>query len=921
MIKKKRTPAVQLLMFRRHFRFHGWITDCLVPIIAMAWALSGQVAAGQETADPAPAISEFWPSAGQTMVLMFEDTDQGGAPLRMETSTDPARAGWREITEVEFFELGPGKYGAVVPMPDAVRACFYRLVRQSACRYDGILLLNEVVTDNESGIADEDGDRSDWVEIRNIGQEPVQLRDYCLSDDTGDATKWRFPAYSLPSGGHLLVFASGKDRRDAGAPLHTNFRLKTGLETVVLACPDGSVIDRIAPGPIPPDASVGRGPNDPIRWYLYPADAGSPGEPNPYAVSSGATIFVEAPAFSEPAGFYTQDCVLALINHSGSGTIRYTLDGSEPTTASAVYTEPILLQTTTVVRARKIDERGNRSAVSTRTYFLGASHDLAVLSLATAPQNFEFRDGYLYGIGDQLFDAQGNIKTSFPFYGSNAWEEREIVVNFEFFEPEGQEGFNMLAGLKIFGGWGSRGYPQKSMAVFARREYGFGKISHHVFPGLELDQFENLVLRNSGNDNQSTHQTMPRPPITEFSAPNSYGSYFVNGNYTLMRDALVQNICRELGLDMQGYRPAVLYVNGDYWGIYNIREKADEHLIAAHHGVATDGIDLIEGFGSAMAGSATYYNQMRDYFWSHDLADPQNYERVKEQYLEIDNFIDYHLSVLYCQNFDIGNIKCWRPRAPNGRFRWILFDQDYGFHLWPPEVFLPAMARDYSDYDNMFDFYTNPVGSSIVWPNSGGITLLLRGLLANPDFRSDFINRCADLLNSTFRSERVVDLISSMAAVIRPEIAPHLNRWSWPSLVARGFGTPHKPEDAPFSIDQWEANIQGLIDYAQARPDKMRQDLLEHFDMQNGTAELHVEVSPAGAGQVQVHSLTLGQFPWTGVYFVDLPPLVQARPAPGFRFQGWLINGAESTVGTDLLPEFNEGEILRLEAQFEPSTP
>ncbi len=144
---------------------------------------------------------------------------------------------------------------------------------------------------------------------------------------------------------------------------------------------------------------------------------------------------------------------------------------------------------------------------------------------------------------------------------------------------------------------------------------------------------------------------------------------------------------------------------------------------------------------------------MRDYFWSHDLAAPQNYERVKDQYLEstISSIIT---SVLYCQNFDIGNIKCWRPRVPNGRFRWILFDQDYGFHLWPPEVYLPAMARDYSDYDAYVRFYTNPVGSSISWPNSGGITLLLRGLLANPDFRSDFINRCADLLNSTFRSER-----------------------------------------------------------------------------------------------------------------------------------------------------------------------
>ena len=250
---------------------------------------------------------------------------------------------------------------------------------------------------------------------------------------------------------------------------------------------------------------------------------------------------------------------------------------------SASVTTRLTLSRTTVVRAVAF-EGTQASAEVARTFFIGTDHKLPVVSLAAAPGNFEFRNGVLYGMGSAL-SSSGQVLQNFPFSGSNAWKDREIEVSIELYEPNQQPAFQQRAGLKIYGGWGSRGYPQKSFALFARQKYGDGKINYQVFPDKPIDAFESLVLRNSGNDNQSTHQTAPRPPISVFGPAPSYGSYFVNSSFTLMRDAMMQQLIKDTGLDIQAYRPAVLYVNGDYWGLYNLREKMNEDYIVTNHGL------------------------------------------------------------------------------------------------------------------------------------------------------------------------------------------------------------------------------------------------------------------------------------------------------------------------------------------------
>lgn len=695
-------------------------------------------------------------------------------------------AAWNVESGAAIVELIQGEYEVTSPAAPGARSSYYRIIAFTS--EVAPLFINEVMSGNISTIRDSEGAYWDWIEIFNPSDEAVDLQGYGLSDDTSRPQQWTFPSTLIQPGSYVLVFASGLDRREPGKDLHASFKLDAGGESLLLTAPDGRTVDQAQVPALQSDQSAGRRPDGSDVWFVYAKATATPGRANSDA-SVGPVI--DPPQFTISENFFPRGTELTVgFKSPPTGqTIRYTTNGSPVTSASSLFSVPLVLKQTTVVRAAAFEET-RLSAEAVRTFFVGAEHDLPVISMAAPPGNFEFRNGYLYGMGNSVFDTNGQVRQTFPFSGSNAWKDREVEVSIEFYEPDHKLGFQQRAGLKIHGGWGSRGYPQKSFALYARQKYGQGKIKHRIFPDKAIDSFESLLLRNSGNDNQSTHQTAPRPPITAFGTTFSYGSYFVNCSFTLMRDAMMQRLLKEVDIDTQAYRPAVVYINGDYWGVYNIREKLNEDYVVANHGVEKGQVDVIDGYGSIMAGDATVYSAMRSFISTRDMRNDANYALVQQKYLNIDNFIDYHLAVIYFQNFDIGNVRCWRERTATGRFRWIVYDQDYGFNLWKPEVYLPAMARDYGDYDNMFKFYTAGSGTGTGWPNEGGRTLLLRRLLANDSFKQRFILRCADLLNGPFREETVVGTIEQMSAVIRPEIPQHLQRWGLGTTAATRLRSP-----------------------------------------------------------------------------------------------------------------------------------
>jgi len=209
------------------------------------------------------------------------------------------------------------------------------------------------------------------------------------------------------------------------------------------------------------------------------------------------------------------------------------------------------------------------------------------------------------------------------------------------------------------------------------------------------------------------------------------------------------------------------------------------------------------------------------------------------------------------------------------------------------------MRRD--DSDNRFDFHTNPVGSGTGWPNRGGRTPLLREMLESVEFEKRFVQRCADLLNTLFESERVLTRIDALAGGIRPEMARHLSRWSWQGIQSRAFGIAHKKKDEPLTVAHWEANVESMREFARERPEKLRQDLIEHFDLPGGFASVTLASSDLSKGTVQINTIALDDSPWTGTYFRNFPPTLTAQPKEGARFVRW-SGGSTSTSATIALP-------------------
>jgi hypothetical protein len=838
----------------------------------------------------------------QTLEITVASANQSEASFTVEfTPTLVPSPTWIAAEILERLPLANDQIQFRLNLPQS-NSGYFRLISQDPTDPPYSLLINEIMSNNQQSLADEDGDFSDWIELYNPSDRLILLDDLSLSDDATDLGKWKLPNVAIQPKGYLLVFASGKNRSLDTSPFHANFKISADGETILLTEGLNEIIDQVTLGRLENDESLGRANSKEIPWQVFGSGLTSPTQVNP---EEGSHPYIVAPQFAQQPGPQDSSLSFELLPPDPEHTIHYTTNGTPPNENSRIYQAPFPIAETTIVRAITIDQLSNRSTISTGTYFFDIDHSLPVISLVAAAENFVIRDGFLYGFGENMY-SNGNFTANFPYSGSNAWKDREIPASFELFDEDGSTRFQQDVGVKIFGGWGSRGYPQKSLAIFARSQYGRGKIRHPLFPNHDVKEFESIVLRNSGNDNQSTHHIPPRPPIGDFGPTQGNGSYFVNSTFTLFRDAMMQRLAANLDVDTQAYRPSILYLNGEYWGIYNLREKLNEHYVESHHAVPSDKVDLIEGYSQANAGSNRFYREAQSFVTRGNLSSDEVFEVVATKYINIPSFIDYHLSVIYFQNFDIGNIKQWRSQE-DGTFRWMLYDQDYGFNLWPKDIYLPAMARDFSDYDNMFDFYTNPEGSGNGWPNNSGRTRFLRRLLLNESFKTAFITRCLDLLNTHFSSPQVRETIQTMADQIRPEIPEHLARWSWDSLQARGHEAPFKKENEPLNIEHWERNVQELFDFGDARPSKLRNDLITHFDLDPTLSETTINASPNEGGIVWVNTVEVGTFPWTGTYLDSFPILLKAVPAEGYEFTEWAgdaepTNQLETTVTSSSTP-------------------
>lgn len=680
-------------------------------------------------------------------------------------------------------------------------------------------------------LADEDGEYSDWLEILNPDDAPYALTNCTLSDDPAFPAKWTLPSIWIGPGERLIVFASGKNR--LAGELHTNFKIAEEGEVLLFVDAQGQMLDLAHPGEVRADVSIGRAPHAGGAagdWgYLFASP--TPGAPNEGELCTG---YAATPAIDMPGGILSSAIWATVSDSSGTADlITWTYDGSIPEPDGTPVIDPIPIGTTVVLRARAFEAGKIPGRVVTASYLFVEDAEIPIISVVADPAHLFDEEIGIYAYGAEYDPA-------FPYYGANFWEPWERPANVEYFDPAGG-GFTIETGLRIHGNW-SRAYDQKSLRLHCSEAFGAKAIEYPIFEDCPVDRFERLILRNAGSD-------------------------FIRGQ---MRDALAQSPATGPEQDTQAYRPARVYLNGEYWGLYNIRERQDEHYISSHYGVSSGSVDIAEkqGYSSeTMTGDAADFRALKAYVEANDLADPAHYA-VVEGWMDVENFIHYNVVETCFGNYDwpANNRKFWRSVELDGRWRWMLCDLD-----------ISLGHTDGVSYNNLAVALSETPTTPFNPPWS---TAMLRGLMANDGFRAEFINTYAGLVNSALSADSMLVRFDAMQSGIEDEVDDHYDRWG-------------------SSSTQWTIHCIVIGQYLQTRPIQVRQHVIDEFGLA-GTWHLDLDVNPEGAGSILLPGATVtGE--WSGEYFLGVPLPLEARPAEGYRFLGWSLPelGDEARVEVD----------------------
>ena len=782
---------------------------------------------------------------------------------------------------------------------------------------NGQIVINEVQSSQNFTIADEDGDYEDWIELYNTGSETVSLGHYAISDDYGDPYKWLFPAdTSIAPDEFLLVWASGKDRATPGEPLHTNFRISSSGEEVLLTdVTDGSTIDDLPPTPIPSDYSYGRYPDGTDNWYLF-SDP-TPGTPNQKSPYEGIT---REPEFSKEPGFYSESFYLQIVTGHPGDVIHYTLDGSEPTTDSPVYSnsnplyihsrdgeENVLAAIRTapdfwhppdgsvfkgqIVRAIAVREGQRKSEIASGSWFIHPKgperYTFPVVSIITDPEGLISDETGIMVIGEEEEESRGWRNSPHNYYQRGIeWErpshitffDKEGVVSPEFQDESGgvstgplKKGFEQNVGLRIHGGH-TRRFPQKSLRIYARSNYDWqSDFTYPLFPGNKkqgtnepLNTYKRLILRSSGDD------------------------WF----HTMFKDAMVQSLYSDRLPDQQAYRPMVVFINGEYWGIHNLRERYDGWYIETNYGIHRDDVAILSQFftqieiSQGTVADRSHYTGMRNYARDNDLSDPEHFDYIGSK-MDIENYLQYKTFKVYTANADWphNNVRFWRKRTDNyqpdapygadGRWRWMIFDLDasFSFRYRSDEHEERATWAQYNM--DMMEWITTGGRLQQAWIND-----LFNGLIENESFRNRFIAKLAGDLNTRYRPDFVATRVNQFRELYQPEIAEHIARY---------------PRSAGTSLSSWNGHVDRMVEFAQKRPEHLRKNIKEYFDL-SGTSWLDLMVLGSESGHVRVDDVDIhpdtpgvpADFTrWNGIYFNGIPVTLTAVPKDGHQFIGW----------------------------------
>lgn len=740
--------------------------------------------------------------------------------------------------------------------------------------------VNEVCSKNTTYKA-ADGSCYDWIELYNNGKTEADISGWGLTDKAEKPYKYAFPdGTHIAAGGRLLVFCdSDAAKNDTKiAP----FGLSSDGETITLTDKTGNAVQTISFGAIPADSSYGQYPEGSGEFYTLKCT------PDKENVAPEGSASVHKPSFSHDSGFYDSDFKLTLTADEGCD-IYYTTDGSDPVWGSKKYTEPLTIKDITetenrlsartdivpdgaeaprgnvdkavIIRAVAVDSENNASEYVTKTYMIGKTasgyyKNMKVVSIVTDPANLFDKEKGIYCLGkvyDENKDADREKwawekKANYTMKGRD-WERPAVFTMFD----NGEKVIDQNVGIRIKGAF-SRALAQKSFNIYTRKDYGVSEFDYDFFSGKAtkakngkaIKKYDGIVVRNGGNDNT--------------------GAFF--------RDSINQTLVADKTFAKQTCTECIVFIDGEFWGIYQMQEKINKSFLSDHYGVKKSDIAMIEN-GELEEGSES---DLRD--WRELCDGVANGSISFDQFCEkvdLQGFMDYFAAQIYWSNADWpqNNFSAWRSNAidetnpyADGKWRMILFDTESGQGLYGTD--------DKSYRADGFERIRN---------NNSQIARMFNGLLNNDSFRMKFARTMMDLANYNFAPEKTKAVINSYKDSYRQQIADTYQRFHSGSLSG---------DNAVRRFDDEIATVTEFYDKRYSYAERTTRSAMKL------SAEPHklTVVNNSAKGSIKLNSLELGQISsWSGNYHADYDLHLTATPVEGCTFSHWNLNGAKLSSG------------------------
>lgn len=696
------------------------------------------------------------------------------------------------------------------------------------------LFVNEIMASNSTTISDNYNEFDDWVEIYNAGNVSVNLAGMYITDDASNLTKWQIPNTSsaqttINANGYLLLWLDGDTNQGVH---HASFKLSSKGEHFALVESDGStVIDSVTFGAQTTDISYARAVDGTGDFEFQ--------TPTPNATNNGNTIAERSnpPSFTIASGFYSGELTVGF-NPAPNSEIRYETGGKTPTAQSQLYTNPIAFDTTTIIRAIAIETGKAPSIPVTNSYFFDSPHTIPVVSFVMDPDSLFDYDKGMYVIGDS-----SETTGVYPYKGANFWEDFEYPMNLEYFNEIGSPEFEFRAEAKIAGNF-SRAFPKKSFTVNNNSEFGLSELQYPLFEENSYTSYDGFTLRAGAED----------------------------------RSRLLNEVLREVNLDwghknaMQAYKYSALYINGQYWGIYNIYERKNDDFVESRYGFSD--IDMIKDYDIVTDGDYIAYQELISKFNDSSLNGQAFFDYASSA-IDLESFTDHWVYQVYTSHGDPNNLRYFRPREQDGKWHFISHDFDWWRNL----------GTQPGNYYPSFKYFLSkdPFG---YW--------LFGRMMENPTYKDIFLNRFADMLNTAFQPDYLTEIIDELNAKLQPEMPRDIARWN------DGWYDNGGPTDFDMSY------ISDLLDtYMVEYPLHLYSEIADTL----GNDTVRVNIEYAENGMINLNSITpetSTNNPWSGIYFSDTEITLSTTPAVGYQVAQWKVNGENySTESTVKLPLTN----------------